>query len=139
MRLGLKRFLRIGGIFSLGAAGYPLIEIAWRGRTHILMSLAGGVCIVAVYYIARLPRRVPGVVKCLLGAAAITAVELSIGVVANIRLGYEIWDYSSIPFNFLGQICLPYSGLWFLLCIPLVCACRLLGRAFDHADRADWL
>ena len=139
MRLGLKRFLRIGGIFALGAAGYPLIEISWRGRTHILMALAGGVCIVAVYYIARLPRRVPIIAKCLAGAVAITAVELSIGLVANRLCGLDIWDYSTLPLNFLGQICIGYSGLWFLLCIPLVCACRLIGRAFDRADRKLWL
>lgn len=139
MRLGLKRFLRIGGIFALGAAGYPLIEIAWRGRTHILMALAGGICIVAVYYIARLPRCVPIIVKSLVGAVAITAVELSIGLVANRLCELNIWDYSTLPHNLFGQICLLYSWFWFLLCIPLVCACRLLGRAFDYADRADWL
>ena len=100
------RIFRFCGIFAIGAVGYPLIELAWRGRTHILMALAGGICIVAVYYVARLPRRLPITVKSLLGAAAISAVELSIGLVANRLCGLNIWDYSSQPFNFLGQICL---------------------------------
>ena len=25
------------------------------------------------------------------------------------------WDYSDMPFNILGQVCLPFSALWVLL------------------------
>lgn len=27
-----------------------------------------------------------------------------------------VWDYSAAPFNLLGQICLPFTLLWFPLC-----------------------
>lgn len=30
-------------------------------------------------------------------------------------LGLGIWDYSNMPFNILGQICLPFSLLWVVL------------------------
>ncbi len=49
-----------------------------------------------------------------------TAMELVVGVPLNLMLGLHIWDYSSLPFNLLGQICLPFTVLWFflaLLCI----------------------
>ena len=29
--------------FLAGAAAYPMVELAWRGRTHPAMALAGGV------------------------------------------------------------------------------------------------
>ena len=28
--------------FLAGAAAYPMVEMAWRGRTHPAMALAGG-------------------------------------------------------------------------------------------------
>ena len=31
-------------VFSIGAAGYSLLEILWRGNTHWTMTLAGGIC-----------------------------------------------------------------------------------------------
>ncbi len=51
--------------------------------------------------------------RALYGAGSITVVELLTGIIFN--RNYTIWDYRGTPFNFLGQICLPYSLLW----IPL--------------------
>ena len=31
-------------LFSIGAMGYGLIEILWRGYTHWSMLTAGGIC-----------------------------------------------------------------------------------------------
>ena len=38
-----------------------------------------------------------------------------IGVILNIWLKLDIWDYSREPFNLYGQICLFYALIWFLL------------------------
>ena len=50
-----------------------------------------------LFYISAEMKKTPLFKKCLLGAVIITAVE----------------------FNILGQICLPYSILWFGLCFIL--------------------
>ena len=57
--------------------------------------------------------------KCLLGAVIITAVEFVFGVIFNMSLNMNVWDYNGVPFNILGQICLPYSILWFGICFIL--------------------
>ena len=36
-------------VFSIGAAGYSLLEILWRGNTHWTMTLAGGICFVGIH------------------------------------------------------------------------------------------
>lgn len=51
--------------------------------------------------------------QCFICATAITIGELFVGLHWN--LDYEIWDYRNVPFNFKGQICLPYYFLWYLL------------------------
>ena len=39
----------------------------------------------------------------------ITGVELVMGLLLNRLMGFNIWDYSNVPLNLLGQVCLPYS------------------------------
>lgn len=96
------------GAFGLGAAGYPLLEICWRGRTHPAMALAGGI---ACWSLDRLrPLRLPRWQKALLGGSLITGVEAAIGFACNRR--YQIWDYRRMPGNWRGQICVPYTLLW---------------------------
>lgn len=107
--------------FTAGFAGYPLLELLWRGRTHWSMALAGGVAGLLLY---------PLCVKkgarwiCCKTAAVITAVELVFGCIFNLLLKQNVWDYSKKPLNFLGQICLPYCCLWFLMGVPVRWLCR---------------
>lgn len=56
----------------------------------------------------------PFVMQCVIGAAVITLVEFVAGLIVNVWLGWDVWDYSGAPFNIMGQICLPYSALWCL-------------------------
>lgn len=115
-------------LFAFGCAAYPLIELLWRGRTHWSMSLLGGTCFLTLckfyrrFRTMRLPR------KCLCGSAIITAAEFCSGWLLNLKLGRNVWDYSRLRFNVKGQICLPYSVLWALLCIPVSGLSRLLQR-----------
>ena len=53
--------------------------------------------------------------QCLIGGGAITGLELITGIIVNIVLKWHIWDYSGMPLNFIGQICLPFTLLWVLL------------------------
>ncbi len=115
-----------GVLFILGAIGYPLLELLWRGRTHWSMSLAGGLCLVLLLIISRIP--LPRPFLWLLGALAITGVEFAIGCIVNRWLHLGVWDYSALPLNLLGQISLPFSLIWFALSIPGIALCR----AIDH-------
>lgn len=100
--------------FCIGAAVYPVIELAWRGRTHIYMSFAGGVGFCALDGIHTKMKNRNKCVKALAGCAALTTLELALGCSCN--KDHKIWDYSNLPLNYKGQICLPYSALWFALC-----------------------
>lgn len=48
-------------------------------------------------------------------AAIITLVELVTGLIVNVWLKLNVWDYSPLPYNFLGQICLLYTNIWFFM------------------------
>ena len=72
------------------------------------MFAAGGICFLLLGKIRKLP--LPKTIKPLLGAGAITAVELGTGLLVN--RDYHVWDYRKAPMNYRGQICLPFTLLW---------------------------
>ena len=108
-----------GILFFIGAGGYNLLELCWRGYTHWSMGLAGGICFALIYWTGIWHPHMCRLHRCLLGSGIITSVEFTFGCVFNLVLGWNIWDYSQQPFHFMGQICLLYSILWFLLCMPV--------------------
>lgn len=107
-------------IFIFGAINYMAIEILWRGHTHWTMAIAGGLCALFIYVLNIEFNDMALLYKCFAGAIIITSVELVTGIIVNLVLKWDVWDYSERAFNFLGQVCPLYFFLWFLLCIPVV-------------------
>ena len=107
-------------MFLLGGQGYCTIEILWRGRTHYSMFLAGGIILMFLAFIQREMKKAPLLAKCLLGTVFITAVEFIFGCIFNITLGMNVWNYENVPLNLLGQICLPFTVLWFFISAPAI-------------------
>ena len=109
----------------MGAFCYGLCELAARGRTHITMGLLGGIAMLFIH--ALNDKRRKGmliILAALAGALFITALEYIAGLILNINLGLGIWDYSSLSFNFRGQICAEYSLKWFFIAV--------IGMLFDE-------
>lgn len=111
------------GFFVVGALGYGLLEIAWRGSTHWSMLILGGVCLMGLYRLSLCA--LPLLMQCVLGALGITLLELGTGLVCNRMLAMNVWDYSGEWGNFCGQICPRYTLLWFLLCLPIFAVLRI--------------
>ena len=111
-------------LFSWGGFGYLGLELLWRGWTHPAMFFAGGTCFLLLGRLDRLPISPSG--KALSGAGVITGVELLTGLLVNRR--YQIWDYRSAPYNFKGQICLPYTLLWIPVSLGGIVLYRWLSR-----------
>lgn len=110
-------------IFLMGASGYGIIELLWRGYTHWTMLLTGGTAFFVIYYLFSAMEDRSVVKKAFWGGVIISAIELVAGTIINVIFGLNVWDYSNLPYNFYGQICLPYSILWVALCFPLVYFC----------------
>ena len=112
----LKQILKLCILALIGGITYVLIELVWRGYSHISMFILGALCFVLLGGINEfLPWELGFVWQILIGAGIVTILELIVGIVVNVWLGLEVWDYSNLPFNFMGQICLPFSFAWTLL------------------------
>lgn len=80
-------------VYGLGALGI-LAAGTLLGHWPLLLALAGG------------------------GVA--TAVEYLVGLFYQKVLGVEFWNYSDLPLNVGGKICLPFSAAWGVLSLGLV-------------------
>ena len=56
----------------------------------------------------------------LLGALGATVCEYAVAAFYENILGVSFWDYSDLPWNLHGRICLPFSLAWGFLSVPLV-------------------
>ena len=101
-------------LFFLGGGACVGLELLYRGRSHISMFGAGGLCFLLLGRLRR--RNLPIPAKIGVGAGTITAVELTTGLLVN--RDFTVWDYRGQPGNFLGQICPMFMALW----VPLSAA-----------------
>ena len=111
-------------IFYLGGMFYCLTELLWRGWTHGSMFLLGG-----------LDRRfrISILTQIVLGALIVTFFEFWTGMLVNRVMHLNVWDYSHLPFNLLGQISLPFTLLWMpLSLIAIFCENYLRHALFDE-------
>ena len=105
-------------LFCTGGAVYSDIEILFRGHTHWTMYIVGGVCFILLGLLNEVTDwEIPLLWQAIDGGIIITLVEFVAGCIVNLWLGWCVWDYSNMPFNILGQICLPFSVLWCLLSV----------------------
>lgn len=123
-----KIYVYYAWLFGVGGVGYCLIELLWRGYTDPTMALAGGIAFCLLAVIQKVMKQFKFFYRCIVGGLTITAVELAFGTVFNLWLNKTIWDYSTLPLNYLGQICLLYTVLWCLLSAPMLIATELLRQ-----------
>ena len=85
------------------------------------MFILGGVCFILCGLVNEFfSWDIPLIKQQVICSLIITLLEFVFGVILNIYLKQNIWDYSSIPFNVMGQICLPFTVVWFFLSIPAI-------------------
>ena len=117
----MRKILKIFILFLFGGVSYLLVEMAYRGYTHWTMLLVGGTCFVLLGVQNEIYTwEMPFVMQCLIGSLIVTTVEFVSGCIINLSLGWNVWDYSSLPCNLLGQICLLFSVVWVFLSIPAI-------------------
>ncbi len=135
----VKKFKKNLVFFALGAIGYGCIELLWRGRTHWSMLLAGGLSFLLFSFVAEKYKTRSLFYKAILCAVGVTVIELIFGIIFNLIFKMHIWDYSGVPLNFLGQICLLYSLYWYALAFFLLPVAEWLNRRlsikFEKIDK----
>ena len=112
----MNKLLKYYTLGTLGGTVYVFIELMWRGYSHWSMFLLGGICFIALGLINEvIPWEMPLTAQMFIGCAIITALEFITGCIVNLWLGWDVWDYSDLPYNLLGQISVVSSVGWYFL------------------------
>ena len=117
-------------LFLLGGFSYGLCELMWRGYTHYSMVILGGVCFSVIYMADKKFFSLSFGLRCFFSGLFITSMELVCGCIVNMIFKMGVWDYSLMPFNLFGQICVNFSLLWIILSAPVLALCTVLRKRF---------
>lgn len=74
----------------------------------------------------------------LFGALAATAAEYIMDFLYEKLLRVRFWDYSALPWNLHGRVCLLFSGAWGLLAMALTVWVHPLVERWTRAIPAGW-
>lgn len=121
MRNYKYKILKFLLLFLTGYCVYIAIEVTARGYSFKTMGILGGLLFSLAF--DQINNKISWDMDLLLqgviGSIAVTLSELIIGtMMLNGILGLPVmWDYSNMPLNYNGVICLPFSVIWVFVSI----------------------
>ena len=108
-------------LFIVAGLIYVLCEILFRGYSHWTMFLVAGLVFIPIGKLnEKFSWNMSLILQVLIGACIITLAELITGIIINLGFGWNVWDYSSLRFNFLGQICPQFFGVWCVASLAII-------------------
>ena len=108
-------------LFIVGFCVYITIEVCFRGYSFPLMGIVGGIDFILIDKINdRISWHIGILIQGIIGSAIITLSELIVGTIDRLYLHLNMWDYSNLPFNYNGVICLEFSLLWIIMAVVAV-------------------
>ncbi len=125
-------------IFMTGGMIYYFLEITVRGYSHYSMIICGGMATLLCGGLNQVFRRMGVLAQMLLSAVIISELEFLTGYVVNVILGYDVWDYSYLPYNLMGQICVGYSLLWMFLSLAIIFVDDYIRSYFFGEKRPEY-
>lgn len=100
-------------LWEIGGCTYYMIEIMYRGFSHESMFILGGICLILVGELNELySDNLYFELQVLIGDVIVLILEFLTGCIVNLWLGLNVWDYSDLPGNILGQVCPQFALMW---------------------------
>lgn len=114
--LNLEVFFRSLRGILVGFTGIKYATFA--GWTSLWMIFVGGFCglFLGLMNEFEFSRKIPYYIRVILGVIIVFIIELLCGIVLNIFLKLEVWNYSNLPLNICGQISILYIPVWLFIC-----------------------
>ena len=108
-------------LFWFGGSTYVTLEVLWRGYSNWTMLLLAGLVFIILGLLNEIWDWNDSLIKQVaVGTIISTVFEFITGCVVNLWLGWNVWDYTGIPGNILGQICLPFTILWAVISLVAI-------------------
>ena len=133
-------------LWFFGGSLYFLMEVAYKSLTGHPERISWTMLVVAIVLTvpveragAELPWGCPLGLQAVACAALVTVVELVAGLVLNVWMGLNIWDYSHLPLNLWGQICPQFAVVWWALCLIFIPVFDWLRYAVEGGEKPRYI
>ena len=104
-------------LWALGGCIYYGFEILFRGFSHWSRVVLGGICLIFFTVQGRMVHWEDPLWKQILRCTIfVTSMEFITGIIVNKWLRLGVWDYSNLPFQIFGQVCLQFAVIFSGLC-----------------------
>lgn len=114
MQKKIQLILKYLFLSVVGGTIYIGLELFWRGHSHWTMFILGGICFVCCGLLNEVISWEISISRQMFyGATIITLLEFITGCIVNLYLGWNVWNYSDVPLNIYGQVCLLFSIAWY--------------------------
>ena len=135
----VKLILKYIFLFIIGGFTYYMIEILWRGYSHWSMFILGGICFLFagiqneyIEWEYPLWRQVLNVDVFVIISEFIT------GCIVNLYFHWNVWNYSNLPFNILGQSCPQFALLFMPICLFAIVLDDYVRYFIFHEDKPHY-
>lgn len=104
-------------LWAVGGCIYYLTEFLFRGFSHWTMFVLGGICLDFFTVQGRMVNWEDPMWRQILRCVIfVVSMEFISGIILNKWMNLGIWDYSGLPFQLFGQICLPFAIIFSGFC-----------------------
>ena len=124
---------------------YFLAEVIWKTAGGHPERISWTMLVLAIILAvplercgAELPWDMSLLVQALICTVAITATEFIAGLILNVWLNLNIWDYSDLWGNVVGQICPQFCILWYLLSFIMIPALDWLRWCIEGGEHPHY-
>lgn len=105
-------------LFYVGFVTYITIEVLFRGYSFPLCGVMGAIDFILIDKINnKISWNLDLLIQGIIGSLIVTLSELIVGLFDKYYLHLSMWDYSNLPFNFMGVICIEFSIAWIFISI----------------------
>jgi len=126
-------------LFLVGGLLYYAIECLYVGHSHPSMYILGGICFVSIGLLNEFYNYGMSLIsQMFISSLIITVFEFVGGLIINNWLKLDVWDYSYMPYNLMGQINVYSSVLWFFLSFPAILIDDYLRYHFFDGDKPNY-
>lgn len=126
-------------LFHFGGGTYTTIELLYRNETYIQMYILGGICFLICGLLNELYNWDMSLIRqSLIGGAAVTILEFATGMIFNVWLGMNMWDYSDLYLNICGQIAPQFIGVWIILALIAILLDDCIRHRFFDEEKPHY-
>ena len=113
----MRKISEYAFLWGLGGCLYYSFELLFRGFSHWTMFLLGGISLLFCTIQGQILRwEDPLWIQILRCTVFVVSLEFITGIIVNKWMGLAIWDYTGLPLQLFGQICLPFAVIFSGLC-----------------------